>query len=105
MRKYPGAAVVGRVCTKNYKIPDTDVVIEKGTLIYVPVMELHYDSRYYPDPQKFDPERFAPDSKINLSPYLPMGDGPRICIGKLIGKSAKLIQLNCSRRASRHNKN
>ena len=33
MRKFPPVAFVNRVCTKNYKIPDEDTVIEKGTLV------------------------------------------------------------------------
>uniref|UniRef100_A0A182K775 Cytochrome P450 n=1 Tax=Anopheles christyi TaxID=43041 RepID=A0A182K775_9DIPT len=44
---------------------------------------LHHDPQYYPNPSKFDPERFSEENreKINPSTYLPFGIGPRNCIG------------------------
>ncbi len=41
------------------------------------------DSKYYPDPLVFNPERFGPDAKANRNPYtyLPFGQGPRNCLG------------------------
>ena len=39
------------------------------------------DEKYYPNPELFDPERFAEGNKIPKGAYLPFGDGPRICIG------------------------
>jgi cytochrome P450 family 6 len=63
------------------------VVAEKGTQVYVSILGMHRDPEYYPDPEKFDPERFNDDNKKSrLSfTYLPFGDGPRNCIG-LLGK-------------------
>lgn len=73
---------------KDYKIPGTNVIIEKGTTVAIPTFALHHDEQFYPDPQKFDPTRFSCENKtgsIEL-PYLPFGDGPRKCIGQRIGK-------------------
>lgn len=83
LRKYPPLPFLDRVCVANYKIPDTDIVIEKGTRIFVPLMGLHYDPQYFSEPDKFIPERFLPDN-ITWPPnaYIPFGEGPRNCIGK-----------------------
>jgi cytochrome P450 family 6 len=85
LRKYPPLQVLLRVCTKPYRIPGTDVTIEKGIRTFISVMGLHYDPKYYPDPQRFDPERFSEAEKKKRPQYvyLPFGEGPRICIGEL----------------------
>lgn len=51
-----------------------------------PVYGFHHDSKYFPNPEKFDPERFSDENKHNIIPgtYLPFGIGPRNCIGKKI---------------------
>ncbi|KAF2879301.1 hypothetical protein ILUMI_26856 [Ignelater luminosus] len=87
LRKYPALPFLDRICVEDYKIPNTDVVIEKGTSIFIPVFGLHYDPDYYPDPEKFDPERFSEINKGSNPAccYLPFGDGPRICIGAKFG--------------------
>jgi cytochrome P450 family 6 len=74
-----------RVCTKPYRIPRTDITLEKGIQIFIPVFALHYDPQYYPNPERFDPERFSDEEKKNRPQYsyLPFGEGPRICIGEL----------------------
>lgn len=76
---------------KDYKIPGTNVTIEKGTSIVIPTFALHHDERFYPDPEKFDPMRFKlskykTDKSLNDAPYLPFGGGPRNCIGQRMGK-------------------
>jgi cytochrome P450 family 6 len=84
LRKYPPATILSRECTKVYKIPGTNVVLEKGMTTIIPVLALHHDPKYYPDPERFDPERFNEDEKKKRHHYvyLPFGEGPRICIGK-----------------------
>ncbi len=44
---------------------------------------MHHRPDYFPDPEAFRPERFAPEQEKNLprSAYIPFGGGPRICIG------------------------
>ncbi|CAD7011939.1 unnamed protein product [Ceratitis capitata] len=55
-----------------------------GMPVYVPVYGLHMDPKFYPQPKKFDPERFAPEHKKQLPPYayMPFGLGPHACIGE-----------------------
>lgn len=87
--------VLHRICTKKYKLPNTDIVIEKGTLVQVPCYAIHYDEKYFKNPNDFVPERFAEENRkpFNEMPYLPFGDGPRICIGLRMGKLQTKIGL------------
>lgn len=83
MRKYPPSANLIRVANKDYKIPGTDITIEKGIGVWVPVYAIQHDPEYYPDPEVFDPARFTPE-EINKRPsclFMSFGDGPRNCVG------------------------
>ncbi|CAG9827994.1 unnamed protein product [Diabrotica balteata] len=84
LRMHPPGSGIGRICNKDYKIPDTDLVIEKGVRVLVPILALHRDPVHYPDPEVFDPERFNEENKAKRHPfaYIPFGEGPRMCIGK-----------------------
>ncbi|KAG8293454.1 hypothetical protein J6590_016413 [Homalodisca vitripennis] len=80
-RKYSLAGFMRRMCSIPYQIPGTDVVIEKGTKIVIPMHAIHNDPYIYPEPEKFIPERFEGNNhRSNGGKYLPFGDGPRICI-------------------------
>ncbi|EFA05730.1 probable cytochrome P450 6a23 [Tribolium castaneum] len=97
LRKYPPLLYVTRQCVKNYKIPDEDVVIEKGTLVAIPISALHSDEEFYPKPETFEPERFSKTEKSLRHPYtfLPFGEGPRMCIGKRFGLLEVKLALTC----------
>ncbi|XP_970699.3 probable cytochrome P450 6a20 isoform X1 [Tribolium castaneum] len=84
MRKYPPFLYVVRRCTKDYTIPGEDVTIKKGIFALISILGIHHDEEIYPNPQKFDPDRFSKENKKMRHPYayLPFGEGPRICIGK-----------------------
>lgn len=81
---YPPVPLLHRKCTIDYKIPDTEITLNKGQRTIIPVMGLHYDSEYYSEPEKFQPERFDDEAKKKIPQfaYLPFGDGPRNCIGE-----------------------
>jgi cytochrome P450 family 9 len=57
--------------------------IEKGISIMIPVHCFHHDPQFFPEPQKFDPDRFNEENRKNIDPdtYMPFGIGPRNCIG------------------------
>lgn len=89
LRLWPPAVVMDRVCSKDYEYNDdgsTQFRIDKGTLVWIPIYGLHHDAKYYPEPERFDPERFSDAHKgdIVAGSYLPFGVGPRNCIGRLM---------------------
>ncbi|XP_017031968.1 cytochrome P450 9b2 [Drosophila kikkawai] len=87
LRKWTLAAVTDRCCSKDYTLTDDDGTklfdFKVGDRINIPISGLHMDDRYFPEPKKFDPERFSEERKGELVPYtyLPFGVGPRNCIG------------------------
>jgi cytochrome P450 family 6 len=75
--------LITRECEKSIKLRGTDVTVEKGVQVLVPILALHRDPKYYPDPERFDPERFSEEGKKTRPhfSYIPFGEGPRLCIG------------------------
>ncbi|KAL2728168.1 cytochrome P450 9e2-like, partial [Vespula maculifrons] len=102
LRKYPPAIFLDRVCVKQTVIPSSlpngkDFTIEPDTSIWIPSFGFHHDPKYFPDPEKFDPERFNEENKQNIIPYtyLPFGMGPRRCIGERFAlMETKIVIVN-----------
>ncbi|KAJ3651457.1 hypothetical protein Zmor_017499 [Zophobas morio] len=84
LRKYPLTSFLDRKCEDTYTFEDTELTLDKNVSILIPIAGLHYDPEYFPDPEKFDPERFSLENRYKIVPYtfLPFGDGPRSCIGQ-----------------------
>ncbi|KAJ8913635.1 hypothetical protein NQ315_007352 [Exocentrus adspersus] len=87
LRIYTALPFVTRQAAEDYKIPGEDVVIEKGTRVMIPIQAIHMDEDIYPEPRKFDPDRFSEENKAGRHQYahIPFGEGPRICIGERFG--------------------
>lgn len=87
---HPPFGVLTRQCTKNYKIPNSDAIIEKGTMIMFSVAGLQSDPKYYENPEQFIPDRFnsaaTTDKNFLNMPMLTFGEGPRVCLGAQLGK-------------------
>ncbi len=81
IRLYPPAPGFAREPIEDINIGG--YVVPKGSLVSISAYALHRDPRFFPDPERFDPERFAPgwEDRIPRHAYLPFGGGPRICIG------------------------
>lgn len=97
MRLYPVVPILFRIASHDYTIPDTEVVIEKGTQVLLPIIAAQRDSKHYQDPNEFIPERFSDESKaspeFSKRPYFPFGEGPRVCIGMRLGKMMTKLAL------------
>ena len=71
-----------RMCTKDYKIPDTDITIPKGRFVKIYFADMMEDEKNFKNAKEFDPENFHPDNKPNKFAFQAFGQGPRGCIGK-----------------------
>lgn len=96
LRKWPPFGVTNRRCTKSYILENANgnkVTVHKGQVIFIPIYEIQRDAQYYPNPERFDPERFSDQNRGNLNQdtYLPFGIGPRNCIGSRL----TLMQAKC----------
>ena len=99
LRLYPPAAAVARepiedVTIARYRVP-------KGSLVSINTYALQRDARFYSDPERYDPERFAPgwEERIPRYAYLPFGAGPRVCIGNAFAvMEARLILATVAQR-------
>ncbi|KAG6438986.1 probable cytochrome P450 6d5 [Manduca sexta] len=79
VRLHPPVSTIDRYTHRDCKISNTDVVIEKGTPIYISLYGLHGDHDHFDQPEVYDPERFTDDRLVSKA-YLPFGLGPRKCV-------------------------
>jgi cytochrome P450 len=82
MRLYPPAWAIGRLAIKDHAVGD--YVVPPGTLVLLSQYVMHRDERFFPDPTRFDPDRWLPEVKEARPAfsYFPFGGGPRRCIGE-----------------------
>ena len=81
MRLYPGGFTIGRQAIRDVQIGDW--IIPAGAWVMISPYSVHRNPRIFPDPERFDPERFVPqnEQKLPRAAYIPFGIGPRACIG------------------------
>jgi cytochrome P450 len=81
MRLYPPAPIMSRQAAIDSDL--AGVPIKLGTQIIIPIYAIHRHRRYWSDPDRFEPTRFATENETLISRYhyMPFGAGPRICIG------------------------
>jgi len=81
MRLYPPAFATSRDSIDETEIGG--ITFPKGTSFFINIYGMHRDSRFFANPDVFDPQRFSPENEktIDKNAYLPFGSGPRVCIG------------------------
>lgn len=98
LRKYPIIPIHFREATSDFHVPKTNMIIEKGTAVIIPVLGVQRNPKIYEDPLLFKPERFLnsptgnPKIKTGLI-YTPFGDGPRLV--RIFKVNFLLGLLNC----------
>jgi len=82
MRLYPPAWAMGRRALRDFALGP--YWLPARTTVLMSQYVMHRDPRYYPDPLRFDPERFTPQAKAARPKlaYFPFGAGTRQCIGE-----------------------
>ncbi|KAB0794254.1 hypothetical protein PPYR_13874 [Photinus pyralis] len=88
LRKWPSIIAINRICLKPYTIDpitpgEKPIHVNKGDTLWIPVYAMHRNPNFYPEPERFNPERFSDENKSKIVPgsYFPFGSGPRLCIG------------------------
>ncbi len=82
LRLYPPAWAVIRQAARDVRIGEYEIPL--GANVLVSQYILQRDSRYFPQPERFDPDRWTDEMKSNLPKmaYFPFGGGPRGCVGE-----------------------
>ncbi|CAG2116959.1 unnamed protein product [Medioppia subpectinata] len=83
LRLHGPAIKIGRIAAEDYRLGGTGITLYKGQIVEIPIYAIHHSEDYYPNPEKFIPDRFLPENRHQIIPYtyLPFGSGPRNCIG------------------------
>jgi cytochrome P450 len=82
MRLFPPVWAMGRQASEDMEIGP--FFVRKGTMLYVSQYLMQRDARFFPDPLRFDPDRFLPERAAERPrfSYFPFGAGGRQCIGE-----------------------
>jgi cytochrome P450 len=82
MRLYPPAWAMGRMSTKEIKLGPYTLPV--GSHVFFSQYIMGRSPEYFPDPLRFDPDRFTPEAKAARAKYtyFPFGGGSRQCIGE-----------------------
>jgi cytochrome P450 len=95
MRIYPPVWVIGRRALAPFRLGEYELPADTNVLISQLI--LHRDARYFPEPDRFDPDRWCVGDPRNASlprfAYFPFGGGPRVCIGAAFGMMEAVLLL------------
>lgn len=94
MRLFPPTWLFVRIALDDDELP-TGVRVPRGSKVYVSQWVVQHSPRYFPAPESFDPDRFAPEVAKDRPrhAYFPFGFGPRVCIGEAIARLELLVVL------------
>ena len=97
LRIYPPALFTERVAGKDMSLETSDgktrFNVMKGDILQIPIYSLHHNEDYFPQPEKYEPERFIGPPTFPKTAYIPFGQGPRNCIAKRLAQLEAKIAL------------
>ncbi|XP_011315522.1 cytochrome P450 4C1 [Fopius arisanus] len=81
LRLFPVGPVLVRHVSEDLDIGDQ--VLPRDSSVVIGILKMHRNEKYWPEPLKFDPDRFLPEEVAKRHPYsfVPFSAGPRNCIG------------------------
>ncbi|XP_072380553.1 cytochrome P450 4C1-like isoform X2 [Diabrotica undecimpunctata] len=81
LRLFPAGGILARAVDEDIDLGDC--IIPAGVSVALGILRAHTNETYWPDPYKFDPDRFLPEEVAKRHPcaYVPFSYGPRKCIG------------------------
>jgi cytochrome P450 len=83
MRLYPPAWAIGREAREPFQAGE--FLVRAGATVFFSQWITHRDPRFFPGPERFDPERWRDDpirrGALPRFAYFPFGGGPRVCVG------------------------
>lgn len=93
MRLYPPAWVIGRRAIAAYEIDGCR--LPARAIVLASPWVMHRDARWFPDPGRFDPDRWLPEARSARPKfsYFPFGGGPRVCIGESFAWTEGILVL------------
>ena len=90
LRLYPPIHVGNRMLSEDLDFQGFRLLA--GRRLMYSIYATHHDERHWPDPESFEPERFAPGVKAHPYTFVPFGGGPRNCIGAAFAQvEAKVV--------------
>ncbi|XP_067632971.1 probable cytochrome P450 6u1 [Eurosta solidaginis] len=95
LRKHTPYAFLLRNTDMDYEVPNSVFMLCKDNHLVIPVAAIHRDPDIYPDPSKYDPERFSDENVKRRHPmaFLPFGAGARGCLASRFSEMQMLVGL------------
>ena len=89
LRLYPPVYNIGRVCVERDQINGYDIPV--GTVLLLSILGVHHDPQFWPDPLRFDPDRFAGEWQRHA--FIPFATGQHVCIGNNFALTEMAVSL------------
>ncbi|XP_072390792.1 cytochrome P450 4C1-like [Diabrotica undecimpunctata] len=82
LRLFPAVPIISRMLDEDTEL--NGYLVPKEAPIDIWIYDIHRNPKYWPEPEKFDPDRFLPENCVNRHPFafVPFSAGPRNCIGQ-----------------------